>query len=64
MVSYDDGWNTYQWWVDDVSQNWGTLSGDHRTNIQNWTFGFEDPAQDRTATIYFDKITVHTEYPD
>jgi hypothetical protein len=64
MVSYDDAWDSWQWWVDDVSQNWGTLSGDHRTNIQNWTFGFEDPAQDRTATVYFDKITVHTEYPD
>lgn len=64
MVSYDDIWDSWQWWVNGASQNWGTLSGDHRTNIQNWSFGFEDPAQDRTATIYFDKITVQTDYPD
>jgi hypothetical protein len=51
----------WQWWVDDVSQNNGQLGGDHRTNIQEWWFGFEDPAQDRTATVYFDKITVNTE---
>jgi hypothetical protein len=60
-VKYDDALNMWQWWVDDISQNNGQLGGDHRTNIQEWSFGFEDPAQDRTATVYFDKITVNTE---
>jgi hypothetical protein len=57
-IKYDDASNTWQWRLDGVSQTSGSLTGTHRTGIQKWNFGVQN--QSRTATVYFDLVTVNT----
>ena len=57
-VKYNNVNDTWEWWVDDISQNSGSLTGTHYTGIQTWIFGFWWTSQARTGTIYFDLINV------
>lgn len=57
-IKYDNVNNTWQWRLDGVSQDSGSLSGSHYAGIQKWNFGMQN--QSITGTIYFDLVTVNT----
>jgi hypothetical protein len=57
-VKYDNVGDTWEWWVDDISQNSGSLTGTHRTGVQQWIFGFMLTSQAELGTIYYDLVEV------
>jgi hypothetical protein len=66
-IKYDNtGSNpTWEWFLGDgitqVKQGGDSLTGTHRTGIQQWVLGFQG-SQAYTGTIYFDLIKVNTLY--
>jgi hypothetical protein len=56
----DPGNDTWEWLIDGVVKDSGSLTGTHRTGIQNWIFGFWDTDQAIPGTIYFDLVSVST----
>jgi hypothetical protein len=60
-TKYDDTNNTWEWKVNGVTQDSGTLTGVHRTGIQQWRIGLWQSSQLETGTVYFDRITVSTD---
>jgi hypothetical protein len=57
-IKYDDTGDTWGWKVNGTTQNSGTLTGTHRTGIQQWRIGFWKGSQAEIGTVYFDRLTV------
>ena len=50
--------NAWEWRLDGISQDNGSLAGTYYGGIQEWNLGFMNGNQAETGTIYFDQVSV------